>query len=289
MEDEPFLKSCIDDRRKEVRDAARTLLLRVEASRFVQRNWARVKPLLKLETKFLGRDALQVTLPEEPDLAAKRDGIGSVPLRKKMGEKANLLAQMLSLVPPALWSREFGRSPEKLVATALSCEWQEPVILGWQWAAQDAQDVAWAEALAPLWMTIQKKGLLDRDRVEGLVTLMRSEKLEALLQASVKPRVGELDDKNPLIFLLEKYRRPWSVKMARTVVQSAQRQSGDLRYNLPQLLPTLVYWFPPELADEFASGWAAEPKGHWRDRIDTFLMTLNFRNEIRESLKQEAS
>jgi hypothetical protein len=272
-----------------VRDVARTLLLRLEASHFVQRNWARVKPLLKLETKLLGRDVLQVTLPEEPDPAAKRDGLGSVSLRKKMGEKANLLAQMLSLVPPALWSREFNRTPEKLVAAALGSEWQEPVILGWQWAAQEAQDVAWAEALAPLWMTVQKQGILDPERIEGLITLMRVEKLEALLQASVKPLVGELDDKNPLISLLEKYRRPWSVKMARTVVQSAQRQSSDLRYNLPQLLPTLAHWFPPELAGEFASGWAAEPKGYWRDRIDTFLMTINFRNEIRESLKQEAS
>jgi hypothetical protein len=288
MDDEPLLESCLDDKRKEVREAARSLLLRLEGSRFVQRAWARVRPLLKLKSKFLGGDTLEVTLPETLDAAAKRDGLSGAQLRKKLGEKANLLAHMLSVVPPSLWSRELGRAPEKLIAAALNAEWKEPVLLGWQLAAQGARDVDWAEAIAPLWVTHDEgRQLLDLDSLEGLTLLMRMEKAEALVQASIKPLIGELDDKSPLIALLQHYKRPWTPKLARALVQSAQRQSGAFLYVLPQALPGFAYHMPPELAAEFATGWASEPNGHWRGRIDAFLMTLNFRNEIRQSLNEE--
>ena len=135
FEDEPFLESCLDDKRKEVRDAARGLLIRLENSHFVGRMWARVKPLVRIKSKFLGGDSLEVSLPERIDPAAKRDGLGGAPLRKKMGEKANLLAQMIASIPPALWSREFNRPPEKILSLVLGHQWKEALLLGWALAA----------------------------------------------------------------------------------------------------------------------------------------------------------
>ncbi len=284
MDDEPFLETCLDDKRKEVRDTARGLLMRLEDSRFVRRMWARVRPLVGLKSKFLGGETFDVTLPAGLDAAAKRDGLGGSLLRKKMGEKANLLAQMLASIPPALWSREFNRPSEKLVGLALRSEWKEPLLLGWQLAAEGARDVAWAEAIAPLWATqAEGRSILEPDALPALVMLVPVEKVEALV-TSIKPIINELDDKHLLISLLEKYKRPWTTKMARAVVQSAQRQSGDFRANLPQALPGFALWMPPELADEFSLGWAAEPKGYWRAKVDEFLIVLRFRNEMRESL-----
>ena len=287
MDDEPFLETCLDDKRKEIRDAARGLLMRLEGSRFVGRMWARVKPLIQLKSKFLGGDSLEVNLPEELDPAAKRDGLGGPLLRKKLGEKANLLAQMLASIPPALWSKEFNRPPEKLVGLALRCEWKEPLLLGWQLSAIAAADTAWAEAIALLWATqAAGRSLLDLDALPALVMLMQVEKVEALVTSTIKPLIGELDDKSLLVSLLEKYHRPWTAKMARTVAQSAQRQSGELRISLPQALPGFAPWMPPELTDEFSVGWAGEPKGYWREKINAFLQMMNFRNEIRRSLKE---
>jgi len=284
MDDEPFLETCLDDKRKEVRDAARGLLMRLENSRFVGRMWARVKPLVRMKSKFLDGDALDVSLPEGLDAAARRDGLGGALLRKKMGEKANVLAQMLAYTPPTLWSKEFNCPPEKLAGLAMRSEWKEPLLLGWQLAAVAAVDVAWAEAIAPLWATqAEAPSVLDVDSMSALVMLMRAEKVEALTQ-SIKPILNELDNKNLLISLLEKYRRPWTAKMARAVVQSAQRQSGDFHVNLPQALPGFACWMPPELAEEFSHGWAAEPKGYWRAKIDEFLVILKMRKEMRSDL-----
>lgn len=285
MEDEPILEACLDDKRKEVREAAKRLLLRLEHSRFVQRIWARAKPLFRLKSKFLGGDKLEVGLPEDLDQQAKRDGIGGPALRKKMGEKANALAQMVSNIPPALWSREFGKPPEKLISVAVDCEWKEPVLLGWQLAAQRTRDRDWAEGIVIFWAT-QAEGqqILDLESINESILLMRQEKVEALVNATIMPPFSELDDKSLLIPLLVNYRHPWTDRMARVVVHCAQRQSGKYGYNLPAALPAFALYIPPELAVEFAAGWDEEPKGAWRENINKFLMILNFRNEIRQSL-----
>lgn len=288
MDDEPWLEACLDDKRKEVREAARGFLIRLEDSRFVRRMWARVRPLIQLKSKFLGGDALEVSLPEGLDAAAKRDGLGGSLLSKKLGEKANWLAQMLASIPPALWSREFGRPPEKLIAAALGCEWKEPLLLGWQLAAQGAADAAWAESLAVVWVThAEGQNVFDVDSIGTLIMLMRPEKVEALILSSIRPLVGRINDTSMLVTLLKKYRRPWPVKVARIVVQSAQRQSGEVGYYLPQALPGFAHWMPPELAGEFSQGWAVKPKGSWPAKIDEFLLVLNFRLEIRRSLEEK--
>jgi hypothetical protein len=285
MEDEPLLEACLDDKRKEVREAAKKLLLHLEHSRFVQRMWARVKPLVRLKSKFLGGDKLEAALPEDLDHGAKRDGIGGPSLRKKMGEKANALAQMVSNIPPVLWSREFGRPPEKLISAAAGSEWNEPIVLGWQMAAQRTKDKDWAEAIVIFWAT-QAEGqqILDIESLDESILLMRQEKVEALVNAAIKPPFNELEDKSLLIPLLKKYCHPWTEKMARAVVRSAQKQSGKYGYNLPNALPGFALYIPPELAADFAAGWDEEPKGAWRENINKFLMILNFRNEIKQSL-----
>jgi len=288
MADEPFLESCLDDKRKEVRDAARGLLLRLENSRFVGRRWAQVRSLIRLKSKFLGGDALEVTLPEGLDSAAKRDGLGGAQLRKKMGEKANLLAQTLALVPPALWSQEFNRPPEKLVALALTCEWKEPLLLGWQLAAQGARDAIWAGAIAALAATkAEALNLFEQEILRDLIMLLEADRVQALAQASIRPILGELQDGSPLLYLLQQYRRPWTAGLARTVMQSVQRQAGGRHWGLAQALPAFASQIPPELADEFSRGWPAEPDGAWRTKLDEFSMILNFRNEIRRSLEEK--
>ncbi len=287
MEDEPLLESCLDDKRKEVRETSRDLLMHLERSRLVQRMWKRAQLLLELKSKFLGGDKLEVILPEGLDVEAKRDGVGGLKLRKNLGEKARLLVQILSLVPPVFWSRVFGRTPEKLVAAALNCEWKEPVLVGWQFASQRTGDVEWAEAIAPLWTRRpEEASFLDRESRKEMLLHVRPEKVEKLVNAHVKPHIRELDDKCLLVPFLLDYNQPWTVKLARAVVGSAQRLSGEHHYALPQALPEFAHRIPPELVEEFSRGWAAEPAGAWRGKIDAFLMTLRFRNEIRHSLME---
>ncbi len=287
MEDEPFLETCLDDKRKEVRDAARQLLIRLENSRFVGRMWARVKPLVQLKSKFLGGDSLEVSLPDGLDSDAKRDGLGSAPLRKKMGAKANLLAQMTATIPPALWSREFNRPPEKILSSALNHEFKEALLLGWALAAQGARDAAWAEAILRLTASkAEVQNVFEPETLQELGMVLIPEQVQAIAQSSIKPILNELKDDSPLLTILQGYRRPWTPGLARTVIQSAQRQAGK-GWRLAHALPEFAEWIPPELASEFGQGWPEEISGVWSLMIEAFLQVLNFRNEIRKSLKEQ--
>jgi hypothetical protein len=283
MEDEPFLEACLDDKRKEVREAARRLLLRLEGSHFVQRMWERVEPLIRIRSN----GTLEVTLREEVDPVAKRDGIGEFALPKKMGEKASRLAQMLALTPPALWTREFDCSPNTWLAMAFTCEWKEPLLLGWQMAAIGTADADWAESLILLWMTKEEaESLLDMHALSALVSLVRAERIEAWV-TSIDPTLSDIRGTRA-ITLLEMYQKPWTANLSRWVIKSVQQQSAVFHQRLLQALPDFARWMPPELADEFSQGWADEPGSSGNKKIRTFLQILEFRNAIKSSLEEKS-
>ncbi len=287
MADEPFLEACLDDKRKEVREAARGLLMGLEESRFARRMWERARPLVQLKSRFLMGDRLEAHLPEGLDAAAKRDGLGGTALRKDMGEKANLLAQILSLVPPMRWSRELNRPPEKLIAAALGCEWKEALLLGWQLAARNAGSPEWAEALVDFWIVNrQDSRLLDGEYLNELILMVSSEKMERMVLGAIKPVFQELDDRSALFAILTHYHRPWSKKLALAVIRSAQRQAGGKGYYLPAALPNFARYIPVELCTELSGGWPNDMKGFWQTYVQQFSQGLNFRSEIQRSLAE---
>lgn len=287
MADEPFLESCLDDKRKEVREVARRLLMSLEKSRFSQRMWERARPLVQLKSRFLMGDRLEAHLPEGLDAAAKRDGLGGAALRKDMGEKANLLAQILSMVPPIRWCREFNRPPEKLIAAAPGCEWKEPLLLGWLLAARKAGDVEWAEALVKFWVANSPDtNILDGECLEELMLQMRLEKVESMATEMIKPVFQELQDRGGLLVVLTKYQRPWSKKLALAVIRSAQRQAGGRGHYLPAALPGFARHVPVDLCAELSAGWPEGVQGYWGTQIQQFLQVLNFRSEIQRSLTE---
>jgi hypothetical protein len=282
--DEPFLENCLDDKRKEVRDFALNLLVRLPASRLVERNLGRLEALIQFKSKMLFKDSLDVNLPEKLDPGAKRDGISGAVMRKSMGEKANWLAQMLSATPPACWSQKWKRSPDKLLGLALSSEWKEPLLLGWLLAAERSGDAEWAAALAEftLRQSEARKVLADYDW-GTMACLIPLEKLEGFAKSFITPLFNELDDKHPLLGLLEKVERPWSAALARPVLSSLQRQAKSYNFRLMRALPLFALHVPVELAEEFSQGWPESTAG-WDAYIQSFIATMRFRKEMREAL-----
>lgn len=287
MDDEPFLENCLDDRRKEVRSAALELLTRLPQSRLVQRMLVRLENVLKLKTKFLGGITLEVHLPDESDAAIKRDLPGAMSLPKKMGEKALGLAHMLAAVPPSIWSQKWGKTPENLVHAALDSEWKIPLILGFWLATLRARDADWAEALAILRLKQGKDfPALEGQSLGALAAILSASQVENLAVTFIRPPSSELDDTHPLLGMLEACAYPWSARMARSVIRSAQRRSGEYGYLFPQKLPRFARWIPVELANEFERGWTTPPRGQWVDRIGEFLAVLHFRQEMIDTFKR---
>ena len=286
MEDEPFLETCLDDSRKEVRDAALDLLLRLPKSRHAQRMAKRLEPLIEYKSQLLRGDSLHVTLPEEMDAQAKRDGITGATLSKKLGKQANVLLQMVSLMPPAFWTQKWTQSPEKIIQTALKSEWKEALILGWAFATERSGDVTWAAAIADV---VLKHGegrkIIAELDLRGIVKLIPIDKFEALTKASILKTINDLNDAHPMLMLLEAYDRPWSEPLSRTVMASMQRQAGKNHWRLMQVLPSFGLRVPVALAEMFVSNWPEDPKG-WERWIDQFCAVLRFRRDMTDAMRK---
>src|SRR5690348_15856749 len=80
LADEPFLERALDDRRKEVRQQAAGLLVRLPSSALAARMLDRARDLITLGTStILHRPRIDVTPPDEADVAMIRDGVNPKP------------------------------------------------------------------------------------------------------------------------------------------------------------------------------------------------------------------
>ena len=145
-DDDPFLEAALDDRRREVREAALEVLHRLPGSALSRRMTERARAAVRLERRSFGRDRLLVEPPEALDPGLRRDGVGATPARGA-GIGAWLLEEVLAGTPLGVWTEEFGRRPVDVVDLARGHDWETPLVHGWAKAAITQRDSGWAEAL----------------------------------------------------------------------------------------------------------------------------------------------
>ena len=139
--DDPFLEAALDDRRKEVREAALGLLRRLPGSQLRTRMAERARALVRRERRVAGADRLVVTPPEELDAALRRDGVAATPARG-IGVSAWLLEEIVAGTPLDTWS-----DPATMLRLARGNDWETPLLHGWAKAAVAEEDAVWAGAL----------------------------------------------------------------------------------------------------------------------------------------------
>lgn len=161
LDDEAFLEQVLDDKRKEVRTAAITLLRSLSGSQLMQRCHTRLQALFTIERKsglmaqvggFLSaltnpgqagtsQIELSLTLPPECEKAMKRDGIGAQKMTM-LGEKAGWLFDLMRSVHPAIWCREWQLSPTQVLALLETQEYKSALQSGLAQAAASALQFA---------------------------------------------------------------------------------------------------------------------------------------------------
>ncbi|HEX2048532.1 MAG TPA: DUF5691 domain-containing protein [Acidimicrobiales bacterium] len=244
MDDEPFLEAALDDRRKEVRQAAAHLLWRLPDSRLAARMAERARPLVETSS-----------LPAEVDAGMARDGVVAKP-PPGTGRRAWWLQQLVAATPLRTWS---GPS---LVARG------DPVLrAAWATAAARQGNEEWARALLDL-DDVHEPALLDavaperaREVATGRVTRL-----------GLTPAVLDLLDHVP---------QPWGPELSGAVVdrlgEAVHRPRRDpaLRAKIVDLALAVDPSVPASLE---------EPTVWWSDVVGWFLDLLTFRAEMREEL-----
>ncbi|ROP33080.1 SWIM zinc finger family protein [Couchioplanes caeruleus] len=146
LADDEFLETVLDDRRKEVREAALYLLRRLPGSGLGRRMAARALAAVTLERRALGRDRLAVTPPADVTAELRRDGVAAQPARGT-GVQAWLLEEVVAGTALSTWTTAFGRGPSAVVDLARGNDWESALLHGWAKAAIVQAEPEWASAL----------------------------------------------------------------------------------------------------------------------------------------------
>lgn len=292
LADEPMLEAALEDRSKEVRRVAISLLLGLPESALVLRMRDRAAAILAWQpaskATFLGLKSgkpvqLLVTPPESADRAMQRDGIEPKPPanRRSIGERAWLVEQIVRAVPPSTWTAAWGVSAAEILQATTQNEWAAPLRLAWSQAAQSFGDAVWAEAL-----------LQADPHSSALFGVLEPQRQEALLLRLLRGDCVPLH-RHPVLSMLRSTNEPWSPQLSRAamtaVYQHMRRFHDSNDYQLRSaLVDDFVHRLPPEMGDEIQRSWPkdAEVRERWQGPIDRLLFTLQFRREMLAALVQ---
>jgi len=285
LADEPFLESILDDRRKDVRQAAAGLLGRLPDSGLAQRMLARACVLVRWKAGLL-RSTIDVALPENIDPSMLRDGVDPrPPAGSSFGEKAWCFIQILSCVPPGAWCSAWNKRPQQILDTVRKHEWEAALLEGWQEAALRAHDAEWLEALVNhAYRNGEQKRLMD------LFPRLPAAVKERLIISLLRDYPSLSYDQNASIFL-STCRPPWSPALPQSVaaVICHALQKGDLQpWRWEKLLRDIPPFFHPGLLEPSIERIAAalKKKEGGDPFVDNLLAALEFRLEMHRAFNQ---
>jgi hypothetical protein len=141
MADEPFLEAALDDRSKTVAATAASLLRQLPGSRLAARSAERLRPLVRVDGRL--RKHLAVELPDEPDAAARRDGVVDKGAPRGLGPRAWWRHQLVAASPLTMWEDLLALEPSQVVRLVDDADLLTALVT----AARRQRDGRWAEAL----------------------------------------------------------------------------------------------------------------------------------------------
>ena len=301
-DDETFLEAALDDRRKEVRMAAQAMLVKLPGSALGQRMQARAEPLLRMKRVLLGRNSIEVILPESIDGAAARDGVGAS-AHPGLGEKAGWLVDLLAATDPRLWSARFELKPGDLLSMASRGDFAHALVRGWSSAALRGAATpqalgAWVHALLAFWLETD-----DRTRQHypkdffDLFARMAPADLHAILADLVgaSPRTWGQPERVLVDLLVHAARRSsvtWPASLSREVVDRLLRELPSIpgaQWELKLALDSFAGVVDPQAVASLDAAWrAGAPEGGVHDSIANFFDTVRFRHEMSLSFQEPA-
>lgn len=288
--DEPFLETCLDDRRQEVRRRAADLLARLEEAALPQRLFRALNRYLQV-----GEEGnLQVELPAELDEALLRDGITEKPAAgQKVARKEGWLLQMLARIPPTWWNDAFGTDPAGCIRLFQQAGRPEPWLTALGEAALRYLAPQWMEALLLHWEESGHEGPWKDSLPEQLMDALPAAAFNRLALRSFR-RHGRLPEAGSLAaHLLSRGRHDWPEQLSVLFIQALKQwlaEQPPFQFNRPVYraqLEAAAYRSDPELLDQLRRGWPLQAPSWrlWEKEVENFLNTLMFRREMRRALQ----
>jgi hypothetical protein len=275
LDDDAFLDQALDDRRKEVREAALELLRGLPGSSLGARMAERARAAVQVEHRRIGADRLVVTPPEELTAELRRDGVGATPARGT-GVSAWLLEEVVAGAPLSIWG-----DPTTMLKLARGTDWELPLLHGWAKAATAQGDTAWATTL----LGQASAGLRESVRWD-LHLVLPSDELGRLAAEALRREDGMANR------LLALHSGGWPDELSVAVIETIAHRARTDRHTwqLGELCRAAAVAMPPSYADpvgRLALQLDQEPSDQSRVRpVADLARALIFRREMFEELRQ---
>ena len=286
--DESFLESILYDGRKEIREEAANLLAGITDSALVERMFLRARDLIVFEN-----GNLTISLPDEPDETAIRDGIQIIS-KKYGGQKSGILQQLFAKISPGRWEGFLGTTPEEALKLFHNSEWSTNLIQALVEATILHQNQNWAKPLMEMWLYLGNGDKWDIHAMIALADLMATEVFQKITAAHLEKQTQFFTERSPVFQLLIHSKHPWNNHLAMLAIgrfqqwiKAAPSNFWDKLY-YKTLLQEAAYKCPPDLFEKLKSGWgSASPAwGFWEKDVEQFLRILIFRKEMIGELKK---
>jgi Family of unknown function (DUF5691)/SWIM zinc finger len=243
LADDAFLDAALDDRRREVREAALYLLRRLPGARLGRHMAARARAAVRLDRRTSGRDRLRVEPPPELDAEMRRDGVTATPARGA-GAGAWLLEEVVAGAPLDVWTGDFARSPAAVLELTHGHDWETPLVHGWAKAAIRQHHPGWASALVANDARRGPAALREAVRWDLHLVLPPAELARLAVDAVVREDAAAHR-------LLALHEGDWPGELAAAVLETiAHRARADRHsWQLAELCRSAARAMPPEYAD----------------------------------------
>jgi uncharacterized protein DUF5691 len=259
-DDEDLLEGALDDRARSVRDLAARLLDGLPGSRRAARMAERLRPLIS-EAGLLRRH-LEVRLPEDPDAAGRRDGLGKPPPGRSA--RGWWLEQIAAGAPFDVWDGP----AEKVVPRIKDAD----VLAGLRRAAAIRRSADWARALLDLGSETSLLAVLPAAEREARIL----DELERTPAARAPALLADLPE-------------PWSPQSSAAVVRRLNRfKAEEIGQLLEALIPTLARGLHPDAVPALQR-WREQhqlPRGY-DARIGSLIQSRTLRQTISEAFEHD--
>jgi uncharacterized protein DUF5691 len=289
MNDEPFLEACLGEGRKEARQAAARLLVRLPESRLAGRmyRWAAA-------CFVFNKNVLHLSIPAEMDPEAERDGIQKIHPGWPGGRKAGYLGQVVSGVPPGRWEQFFDKKPTEVLAVFSGTDWADTLLRAVLQATVLHEDAAWVEALLDWYQRFPELPLWQRPEMAQLASIAPVAVLDGVALDMVKnaPLPETLPHILPFFMVAE---CPMSDELALLLIGGFREWLANNTHPVwdpplfKEMLAIIGLRSAPGLYEALEKDWDNRVPlwGFYEKHVEKMLNTLLFRREMRVELGRE--
>ncbi len=291
--DEAFLENCLYESRKEIRQLASNLLSRLPHSQLNQRMWERLQLFIEFKKGTFAKEKPIITLPDSIDETMIRDGIDPRHQWKSGGLKASRLGQMITLMPPSRWEREYEKSPEELITIFLRSEWAVLFLQAFSQAAILHDDKKWMQALLTAWIKNNANPVWYEFNPEPILKAIDAGTFNEVCLLALKVDADFASEEGPLFILIRSSKNIWSADLSKNLIGRFQKWMAKQEsthwgsWHYKTVLKKASYHCSTEVHEALRKNWPTEAVvwSAWQREIELFLSTLQFRAEMKRELE----